>query len=71
MSTIAVPAITLNTGRTIAELSYGVFQVPSRDTQTVVAGALQAGFRHIDTATIYGNEHGVGTAIVESGVARP
>ena len=66
----AVPAITLNDGTTIPQLGFGVWQVPADEAQAVVAEALKVGYRHIDTAAIYGNEEGVGRAIAESGIAR-
>ncbi|MEV5539870.1 aldo/keto reductase [Saccharopolyspora shandongensis] len=65
-----VPATTLNNGIEIPQLGFGVFQVPDAETTAAVAAALQAGYRSIDTATIYGNEAGVGRAIAESGIAR-
>ncbi|MEV0055571.1 aldo/keto reductase [Saccharopolyspora shandongensis] len=65
-----VPTSTLNNGIEIPQLGFGVFQVPDAETTAAVAAALQAGYRSIDTATIYGNEAGVGRAIAESGIAR-
>jgi len=65
-----VPQLTLNNGVTIPQLGLGVFQVPKKQTQRVVEDALQAGYRHIDTAAAYGNEAGVGAAIAASGIAR-
>ncbi|MEV6232788.1 aldo/keto reductase [Saccharopolyspora shandongensis] len=65
-----VPTTTLNNGIEIPQLGFGVFQVPDAETTAAVAAALQAGYRSIDTATIYGNEAGVGRAIAESGIAR-
>jgi 2,5-diketo-D-gluconate reductase A len=67
---MTVPDIALHDGTTIPQLGFGVFQVPPRDTADTVAQALQAGYRHIDTAQMYGNEEGVGVAIKESGIAR-
>ncbi|GAA1449751.1 aldo/keto reductase [Nesterenkonia lacusekhoensis] len=66
----AVPEITLNDGTTIPQLGFGVWQVPADEAQDVVAEALKVGYRHIDTAAIYGNEEGVGRAIAESGIPR-
>ena len=66
----AVPEITLNDGTTIPQLGFGVWQVPADEAQAVVAEALKAGYRHIDTAAVYANEEGVGRAIAESGIAR-
>src|SRR5688572_24152766 len=67
---MTVPSVTLNDGSTIPQLGYGVFKVPPADTERAVAEALEVGYRHIDTAAIYGNEEGVGTAIAESGIPR-
>jgi len=66
----AVPAITLNNGIEMPQLGFGVFQVPDAETTEAVATALEAGYRSIDTAAVYGNEAGVGRAIAESGIAR-
>ncbi|WP_007026532.1 aldo/keto reductase [Saccharomonospora iraqiensis] len=65
-----VPTITLNTGAEMPRLGYGVFQVPADEVFEPTLEALRAGYRSIDTATIYGNEEGVGRAIAESGVPR-
>ena len=66
----AVPHVTLNNGVTIPQLGFGVFQVPRDETQRVVEDALEAGYRHIDTAAAYGNEAGVGAAIAACGIPR-
>ncbi|MEF9915207.1 aldo/keto reductase [Streptomyces sp. NBC_01685] len=65
-----VPTVTLNNGVTIPQLGFGVFQVPDGETTAAVASALEAGYRSIDTAAVYGNEAGVGRALAESGLAR-
>jgi 2,5-diketo-D-gluconate reductase A len=65
-----VPTITLNDGRTIPQLGFGVFQVPPAETQAAVETAIEIGYRHIDTAQMYGNEAGVGAAIAASGLGR-
>src|SRR5450756_430606 len=65
-----VPYLRLNNGVTIPQLGFGVFQVPPEQTQHVVEDALEAGYRHIDTAAGYGNEAGVGAAIAASGIPR-
>ncbi|WFB88802.1 aldo/keto reductase [Streptomyces sp. B146] len=52
------------------QLGFGVWQVPDDEAQTSVAQALEAGYRSIDTAAIYGNEEGTGRAIAASGLAR-
>jgi len=66
----AVPAVRLNDGSDIPQFGFGVFQIPPDETVTAVRTALDAGYRHIDTAQMYGNEAEVGRAIAESGVAR-
>ena len=66
----AVPDVTLNNGRTIPQFGFGVFQVRPADTAKAVAEALDAGYRHIDTAEMYGNEAEVGAAIAGSGLDR-
>lgn len=65
-----VPTITLNDGRQMPQLGFGVFQVPDDGAQAAVEAALAAGYRSIDTASIYGNEAGVGRAIAASGLPR-
>ena len=66
----AIPDITLNDGRTIPQLGFGVFQVPPPETRAAVETAIEIGYRHIDTAQMYGNEKGVGEAIANSGIDR-
>lgn len=68
--TSAIPSIVLNDGNVIPQLGFGVFQVPPEDVQPVVTAALEAGYRSIDTAAIYGNEEGTGRAIREFGLPR-
>ncbi|MFE7637575.1 aldo/keto reductase [Kitasatospora sp. NPDC057518] len=70
MTTPTVPTVKLNNGVEIPQLGFGVFQVPDDQTTAAVAAALEAGYRSIDTAAIYGNETGVGRALAASGVAR-
>ena len=65
-----IPNLTLNDGHTIPQLGFGVFQVPPEDTARITGQALEAGYRHIDTAEMYGNEKGVGEAIRASGIPR-
>jgi 2,5-diketo-D-gluconate reductase A len=65
-----VPTITLNDGHTIPQLGFGVFRVEPAETERIVSDALEIGYRHIDTAAIYGNEQGVGAAIARSGIPR-
>jgi 2,5-diketo-D-gluconate reductase A len=66
----SVPTITLNDGKSIPQLGFGVFQVPPDDTERAVNEAFEAGYRSIDTAEAYRNEPGVGKAIAASGIAR-
>jgi 2,5-diketo-D-gluconate reductase A len=61
------PTLTFNDGHTIPQLGYGVWQVEDGVAEKVVRQAFEAGFRHVDTARIYGNEAGVGRAIASSG----
>ena len=65
-----VPTIRLNNGVEIPQLGFGVYQVPPEDTADAVATALEIGYRHIDTAEMYGNEKGVGEAVARSGIDR-
>ncbi|MFC1404212.1 MULTISPECIES: aldo/keto reductase [Streptacidiphilus] len=64
------PVITLNNGVRIPQLGFGVWQVPDAETAAAVGTALEAGYRSIDTAAIYGNEKGTGAAIAASGLRR-
>jgi 2,5-diketo-D-gluconate reductase A len=66
----AIPDITLNNGQQIPQFGFGVFQVEPKDTVEAVMTALQAGYRHIDTAEGYGNEKQVGEAVAKSGLDR-
>jgi 2,5-diketo-D-gluconate reductase A len=66
----SIPDIRLNDGRTIPQLGLGVYQIAPRDTARAVRDALEAGYRHIDTAQMYGNERGVGEGVRDSGLAR-
>ena len=65
-----IPTVTLNNGVEMPQLGFGVFLVPPDEVVEPVRAALDAGYRLIDTATLYGNEEGVGRAISESGVPR-
>jgi len=64
----AVPTMRLNNGVEIPQLGFGVFLVPPRETVAAVTTALRIGYRHIDTAEMYGNEKEVGRAIAQSGI---
>jgi 2,5-diketo-D-gluconate reductase A len=65
-----VPNIELNDGHSIPQLGFGVFQIPPEQTAEAVTRALETGYRHIDTAQMYGNEREVGEAVRASGVDR-
>ena len=62
--------LTLNNGVTLPAIGLGVFQTPPAETVAAVRSALEVGYRHIDTAAVYGNEKGVGAAIEKSGIPR-
>jgi 2,5-diketo-D-gluconate reductase A len=63
-------AVALNNGVQVPQIGFGVFQVPPAETQGAVERALEAGYRHIDTAAAYNNEAGVGAAVRASGIPR-
>jgi 2,5-diketo-D-gluconate reductase A len=65
-----VPTILLNDGNSIPQLGFGVFQIEPADTVEAVTLALETGYRHIDTAEMYGNEKEVGEAVRASGLDR-
>src|SRR5215813_8311522 len=65
-----VPDVMLNNGHPIPQLGFGVFLIRPRDTVDAVSTALEVGYRHIDTAEMYGNEKEVGEAIAKSGLDR-
>ncbi|MFH5804580.1 aldo/keto reductase [Alienimonas sp. DA493] len=65
-----IPTLPLNDGRSIPQLGFGTWQVEQPDAARVVGEALEAGYRHVDTAQMYGNERGVGEAIAKSGLDR-
>ena len=70
MTGTTVPTITLHDQTTIPQLGFGVFQVPPADTARAVTEAFEVGYRHVDTAQMYGNEAGVGEALAASGLPR-
>jgi 2,5-diketo-D-gluconate reductase A len=70
IATTTVPTIDLNDGRVIPQLGFGVFQIDPDDTVRAVTEALEVGYRHIDTAQMYGNEREVGEAVRASGLDR-
>lgn len=67
---MSTPRIDLNDQTSIPQFGVGVWQVPPGDAERVVSDALELGYRHVDTAQMYGNEEGVGAAIARSGLAR-
>ncbi|MFD2764346.1 aldo/keto reductase [Micromonospora eburnea] len=70
MAVNTVPNIAFNDGNMIPQLGFGVFQVEPKDTARAVGAALDVGYRHVDTAEMYGNEAGVGQAIRAAGLDR-
>ncbi|MDQ1677991.1 MAG: 2,5-diketo-D-gluconate reductase [Actinomycetota bacterium] len=66
----AVPSIALNNGTEIPQLGFGVFQIEPERTKDATVAALEVGYRHIDTAEMYGNEKEVGEAVRASGIDR-
>ncbi len=67
---MAVPSITLNNGVEIPQLGFGTYQIEPENTREAVRVALEVGYRHIDTAEMYGNEKEVGEGFRDSGLAR-
>ena len=67
---MAVSTVKLNDGSSIPQLGFGVWQVGNDEAVSAVSEALAVGYRHIDTAAIYGNEEGVGKAMAQSGIPR-
>jgi 2,5-diketo-D-gluconate reductase A len=70
MTQLTIPRVALHDGIQVPQLGFGVFQVPPENTQSTVEQALEAGYRHIDTAAAYRNEKGVGAALAASGLPR-
>ena len=64
------PVVALNDGRTIPQLGLGVYKVADDRTADTVRVALEAGYRHVDTAALYRNEAGVGKGIRQAGIPR-
>lgn len=67
---MSIPNVRLNSGYDVPQLGLGVFLVPPSEAERIVSEALEAGYRHIDTAAFYENEEGVGAAIAASGIPR-
>jgi 2,5-diketo-D-gluconate reductase A len=66
----SVPTVKLNNGVDIPQLGFGVFQIPAAETRAATLEAFRVGYRHIDTAEMYGNECEVGEAFRDSGLDR-
>lgn len=66
----AVPKIKLNNGVEIPQLGFGVFQIEPKDTRAAILEALKVGYRHVDTAEMYGNEAEVAEGLRDSGIDR-
>jgi 2,5-diketo-D-gluconate reductase A len=64
------PLMTFNDGRTIPQLGLGVWKTPNDTAASTMQTALDAGYRHIDTAAVYENEDGVGDGLAQASVAR-
>ncbi|WP_433292849.1 aldo/keto reductase [Actinoplanes sp. CA-030573] len=67
---MSIPALPLTTGPAMPVLGFGTWQIRGDAAYQAVRAALEAGYRHIDTATMYGNEDEVGRALADSGVPR-
>ena len=65
-----IPAIQLNDGALVPQLGFGVYKIEPERTADAVTTALEVGYRHVDTAQMYGNEHAVGQAVREAGIDR-
>ena len=68
--TATLPNFTLNNGVELPQLGFSVYQTPPEETADAVQTAFETGYRHIDTASAYGNEKGVGEALKRSGLDR-
>src|SRR5437660_12799717 len=70
ISMVDVPTVRLNNGVEMPQIGFGVFRVPEDETVSAVLSAIEAGYRGIDTASLYGNETAVGTAVARCGLPR-
>ena len=70
MRTIASESVELSTGTKLPILGLGTWQLQGSSAVNAVLRALEVGYRHIDTATAYGNEEQVGQAVAQSGIRR-
>jgi len=64
------PELTLNDGRTMPQMGFGLWQVPERETARLIADAVKVGYRLFDGAALYGNERGLGEGVRHAGVPR-
>lgn len=69
-ATTRIPSLRMNDGRRIPQLGLGVYKIDAAETADVVVTALELGYRHVDTATLYRNERGVGEGVRRSGLDR-
>jgi 2,5-diketo-D-gluconate reductase A len=67
---MTIPAIKMNDGRMIPQIGLGTWPLKDHDAPAVIVTAIEAGYRHIDTAFRYGNQVGVGQGIRQSGIDR-
>jgi diketogulonate reductase-like aldo/keto reductase len=68
--TVPVPNVALNNGIRMPQIGFGVFRIPDEQAEDVVLQAIESGYRSIDTASLYGNESGVGRAVARCGLPR-
>src|SRR5690606_8927713 len=67
---VTSPRLAMNDGRSIPQLGFGVYKIPDATTAGLIETAIDAGYRHIDTASLYENEAGVGDGVRGSGIPR-
>ena len=65
-----IPSVTLSNNASMPMVGYGLYKVTSEEAEEITSTALSLGYRHLDSASFYGNEAGVGNAIAKSGIAR-
>jgi 2,5-diketo-D-gluconate reductase A len=68
--TTSSPVLTLNDGRTMPQIGFGLWQVPERETARLIVDAVKVGYRLFDGAALYGNERGLGEGVRHAGVPR-
>ncbi|NBU63898.1 MAG: aldo/keto reductase [Chloroflexia bacterium] len=67
---MSIPTVTLNNGVQMPQIGLGTWPLKDHDAAPVMVTAIEAGYRHIDTAYRYGNQRGVGQGVRDSGIAR-